>query len=79
MQDASKYNPDIKAAPACILWPDHGRQWEAVIACLHEGLPVLVILGNYCPEKRTGPAFWRHRGLPGPSKEKPVTVGMICL
>ncbi len=58
LHDASKYNPEVQAAPACILWPDHGRQWEAVIPRLQEGLPELVILGNYCPDKRIGPAIW---------------------
>jgi len=79
MCSVARYNPEVQAAPACILWPDYNRQWEAVIARLQEELPELVIHGNYSPEKRTGPAFWRHRGLPGPSKEKSATVEMICL
>jgi len=29
-----------------------------VIPRLLEELPELVILGDYCPEKRTGPAIW---------------------
>lgn len=58
LHTAARYNPEVQAAPACILWPDHGRQWEAVIPRLQEELPELVILGNYCPEKRTGPAIW---------------------
>ena len=58
IRSAAKYNPEVQAAPACILWPDHSRQWEAVIPRLQEELPELVILGDYSPEKRTGPAIW---------------------
>jgi hypothetical protein len=58
LHSAARYNPEVQAAPACILWPDHGHQWEAVIPRLQEELPELVVLGNYCPEKRTGPAIW---------------------
>jgi hypothetical protein len=58
IRSAAKYNPESQAPPACILWPDGSRQWEAVIARLQEELPELVILGNYRPEKRTGPAIW---------------------
>ena len=58
IRSAARYNPEVQTAPACILWPDHNRQWEAVIPRLQEELPELVILGNYCQEKRTGPAIW---------------------
>ena len=58
IRDAATFNPEVQTAPACILWPDHGRQWEAVIPRLQEELPELFILGDYSPEKRTGPAIW---------------------
>jgi len=28
------FNPEVQAAPACILWPDRDRQWEAVVPYL---------------------------------------------
>ena len=31
VRDAAVYNPEVQVAPACILWPDKDRQWEAVI------------------------------------------------
>lgn len=55
VRDAAIYNPDLQVAPACILWPDHDRQWEAVIPVLQAELPELMVLGDYAPEKRTGP------------------------
>lgn len=52
------FNPEVQEAPACILWPDGDRQWEPVIPRLQRELPELLVLGNYQPDKRTGPAIW---------------------
>jgi hypothetical protein len=30
IRSAAVYNPDVQVAPACILWPDRDRQWEAI-------------------------------------------------
>jgi hypothetical protein len=58
LRTAAIYNPEVQTAPACILWPDHGRQWEMVIPRLQNELPELFVLGDYNSEKRTGPAIW---------------------
>jgi len=58
VRSAAVYNPEIQVAPACILWPDKDRQWEAVMPRLRHELPELLILGDYNPEERTGPAIW---------------------
>ena len=58
IRDAAVFNPEVQVAPACILWPDRDRQWEAVIPVLQGELPQLMILGDYAPEKRIGPAIW---------------------
>ncbi len=58
IRSASIHNPDVQAAPACILWPDKGRQWETAIPRLLDEMPELFILGEYDPEHRTGPAIW---------------------
>jgi hypothetical protein len=29
LRQAALFNPEIEVAPACILWPDRDRQWEA--------------------------------------------------
>ena len=52
------FDPAVQVAPACILWPDKDRQWEKAIQIFIEKMPELLILGNYLPEKRTGPAIW---------------------
>ena len=28
VRTAAVFNPDVQAAPACILWPDRDRKWE---------------------------------------------------
>lgn len=58
IRDTAIFNPEIQVAPACILWPDRDRQWEAVIPVLQAELPELMILGDYAPDKRMGPAIW---------------------
>jgi hypothetical protein len=58
VRDAAVHNPDVQAAPQCILWPDGDRQWEAVAARLQTELPEMFALGGYDVEKRTGPAIW---------------------
>ena len=58
VRDAAVFNPEVQIAPACILWPDRDRQWEAVIPVLQAELPQLMILGDFAPEKRIGPAIW---------------------
>lgn len=40
------------------LWPDRDFQWKAVIPRLQNELPELLVLGDYLPEQRTGPAIW---------------------
>ncbi len=65
IRDAAVYNPDVQLAPACILWPDRDRQWEPVISRLQAELPELCVLGDYAPEKLTGPAIWLRCVLAG--------------
>ena len=48
----------MQIAPACILWPDSECQWGGAIETLLTKLPELLILGEYDPEKHTGPAIW---------------------
>ena len=54
----SHINPEVQSVPTCILWPDRDRQWEAVSPRLLSELPELLVLGDYDPEKRIGPAIW---------------------
>ena len=58
IRSAAVFNPEVQVAPACILWPDKERQWEAMIPRLQLQIPELCALGDYVPEKRQGPAIW---------------------
>jgi hypothetical protein len=65
LRRAAVCNPDVQAAPACILWPDHDRQWEPAVSRLQSEMPELLILGGYHPEKRIGPAIWLRSAIVG--------------
>lgn len=58
LRDSAVFNPEVQVAPSCILWPDKDRQWEAVIPRLQSELGELLVLGDYVPENRIGPAVW---------------------
>lgn len=79
VRDAAVFNPEVQIAPACILWPDRDRQWEATIPALQAELPELMTLGDYAPEKRMGPAIWLRCVIAGqvpevslPEDETPI-------
>lgn len=61
---AAVYNPDVQVAPACIIWPDRVRQWEAIIPRMQIELPDLFVLGKHDIEKRNaaGPVSLNGRG-----------------
>ncbi|RFF27205.1 MULTISPECIES: BREX-1 system phosphatase PglZ type B [unclassified Wenzhouxiangella] len=50
--------PDAVEAPAAILWTDPEGFWRSLVPQLLEILPELLVLGEYDPERRTGPAVW---------------------
>ncbi len=75
LRSAANHNGAAQAAPACILWPDHDRQWQSAIPALQAALPELFVLGQYDPATRMGPAIWLRCVLSGvlpPSAEPPV-------
>jgi len=69
VRDAAVFNPEIQVAPACILWPDRDRQWEAMIPVLQAELPEIMILGDYAPDKRMGPAIWLRCVIDGRAED----------
>lgn len=77
IRDTSVYNPEIMAKPACILWPDHARQWEGVVPILQAHLPELLVLGDYAPDRRTGPAIWLRCAIDAKLEAAPIPEGRI--
>lgn len=55
---AQSYAAGDQVAPCAVLWTDPERLWEGVVPELQPMLPELFVLGDYVPEKRTGPALW---------------------
>jgi hypothetical protein len=54
---AARHSPG-EVAPAAILWPDADGQWQALVPQLQTLMPQLVVLGEYAPQQRQGPAIW---------------------
>ncbi len=50
--------PSGQDGPAAILWTDPGTEWRALIPAALPRIPELLVLGDYRPEHRTGPAIW---------------------
>lgn len=69
VRSAAVYNPEVQVAPACILWPDRDRQWEAIIPRLQEELKELLVFGDYNADKRSGPAIWLRCLLAGANND----------
>lgn len=71
IRGAATFNPEVMTAPACILWPDHERQFATSIPALMEVMPELVMYGSYAPTHRSGPAIWLRCVVAGLSKDVP--------
>jgi len=74
IRSAANHNAEAQAAPVCILWPDHDRQWQSAIPALQAAMPELFVLGTYDPAARMGPAIWLRCMLSGvlpPGAEPP--------
>jgi hypothetical protein len=65
IQRAADYNRGETVPPACILWTDEKREWEALVPRLRQVLPSFLILGPYDPVNRSGPAIWLRCALAG--------------
>src|SRR5690625_3074229 len=55
---SAEYNASSQVAPSVILWTDKQRQWEPALPALQTAMPELIVLGDYAPAKKTGPAIW---------------------
>ncbi len=58
LRSAASYNKHELAAPKVILWPDEECLWTQCIEPLRVSYPSLWSLGDYAPDKATGPAAW---------------------
>ncbi|QOV89375.1 BREX-1 system phosphatase PglZ type B [Humisphaera borealis] len=57
LESAARHAPG-EVAPTAILWPDADGQWLPLIPQLRALMPHLLVLGDYEPDQRIGPAIW---------------------
>lgn len=77
LRDSAIFNPEVQVAPSCILWPDKDRQWEAVIPRLQSELGELLVLGEYAPGNRAGPAIWLRCVIDGKAPDMTLPVDRV--
>ncbi|WP_200237556.1 BREX-1 system phosphatase PglZ type B [Lamprobacter modestohalophilus] len=58
LRNAANISRAEQVRPAAVLWTDHEGQWQGVAERLRPLLPELLILGDYAPAERRGPAIW---------------------
>ncbi|MCB9617765.1 MAG: BREX-1 system phosphatase PglZ type B [Sandaracinus sp.] len=49
---------DGQLPPVAVLWTDPKGEWRGLIELMHSRVEELLVLGDYRPESRTGPAIW---------------------
>ncbi len=49
---------DGEARPAAVLWTDPKGEWRPLVDVLLQSVEECVVLGDYAPARRTGPAVW---------------------
>ena len=49
---------DGQSRPAAILWTDPRREWLPLVDLLRQHVDEFLVLGDYAPARRTGPAVW---------------------
>lgn len=65
IRERSRHDPSVYQKPSCVLWTDRERLWEPVIPQIQARLPGLLVLGEYAPLERRGPALWLRALLDG--------------
>lgn len=58
LRSAASYNVHELSAPCVILWPDEDQLWSHCIEPLRASYSSIWTLGEYSPDKSTGPAVW---------------------
>jgi hypothetical protein len=49
---------DGQERPVAVLWTDPKSEWKSIVDVAQARMPELLVLGDYLPEERTGPAIW---------------------
>ncbi len=63
LREAASFNAAAEAPPEAVLWCDENREFLPLLPAVMEQMPELVVLGDYDPVKRTGPAVWLRAAI----------------
>jgi hypothetical protein len=63
--DASTRCASSEVAPTAVLWTDAKSEWLPLLEQLKARLPQFLVLGEYAPDTRTGPAIWLKCAMQG--------------
>ena len=63
---------DGQTHPAAILWTDPKREWAPLVDLLLQRVEEYLVLGDYAPARRTGPAVWVRCVVDGALDEPPL-------
>lgn len=66
---ASAGNSQAAVPAAAVLWPDKDGQWVSALGKMREALPQLLVLGEFVPERCSGPAIWLKCAMAGMLKD----------
>jgi hypothetical protein len=58
LHSSARYNSGDSVAPAAILWTDVESEWLPIVDRLRNLMPEIVMLGEFSPARRNGPAIW---------------------
>ncbi len=58
LKSAANYSCAYQVRPVAVLWTDHEEQWAGLVDRLRAFLPQFLLLGDYAPNERCGPAIW---------------------
>ena len=67
--------PSGQTSPVAILWTDPRAEWRALLSPALVQIPELLVLGEYRPADRTGPAIWLRCVVDG-TLDKPDLTGV---
>ena len=68
---------DDQARPVAILWTDPKGEWLPLVTAMLPQVEELLILGDFAPERRTGPAIWIRCVVDGTLDEPVFLSGRV--
>ncbi len=59
------YHAGVEEPPVAVLWTDPDNTWKPLVEQLRLLMPELLELGDYAPDKKTGPVIWLKCAIAG--------------